>query len=284
MTRLAYSAEMSRKPRIESKPEPVEVERRHRHFYSQPDSQRYGRDALPKQQPLVTRLISQYLKGTEGELVLDLGCGKGALRGCHVGYLALDYSHFALSTYLVDERRVCADMQKLPFKDETVHMILSLAALEHVPFPEKVLDEIDRVLKPGGVSLLAPAWFCRPWRTRGLDIRPYSELGWRDKVAKSTIPLRNSLMWRGIGLVVRRVYREVKAGLILGPMPFDYRCLQPNLDTFTGSDSDAFTSMDPHAAILYFLTRGYKAVSAPSMPRRLVVRHEAVVVRKAQLT
>lgn len=42
------------------------------------------------------------------------------------------------------------DIVALPFNDESVDMILNIAVLEHVPNPEKVVDEIFRILKPGG--------------------------------------------------------------------------------------------------------------------------------------
>ena len=62
-------------------------------------------------------------------------------------------------------------------------------------------------------------------------------------------------------------------------MAFTYKRLQPNLQKYVGTDCDAFTSMDPHAAILFFATRGWEILSHPGR-RRLLARAEAVVVRK----
>jgi SAM-dependent methyltransferase len=49
----------------------------------------------------------------------------------------------------------CVDLtcnaENLPFRDNSVDVIMNVAILEHVPNPEKVVEEIYRVLKPGGI-------------------------------------------------------------------------------------------------------------------------------------
>ena len=50
--------------------------------------------------------------------------------------------------------------EDLPFADESVDLVVSLQVLEHVEEPERVLCEIDRVLRPGGIFYLsAPNYF-----------------------------------------------------------------------------------------------------------------------------
>jgi SAM-dependent methyltransferase len=46
------------------------------------------------------------------------------------------------------------DAQDLPFPDETFDAITCLEALEFTPAPQRVLDEMARVLRPGGVFLV----------------------------------------------------------------------------------------------------------------------------------
>ena len=43
---------------------------------------------------------------------------------------------------------------QLPFRDETGDTVVCLQVLEHVPQPARLLAEIKRVLRPGGVLLL----------------------------------------------------------------------------------------------------------------------------------
>ena len=50
--------------------------------------------------------------------------------------------------------------EHLPFADSSVDLVVSLQVLEHVQEPERVLREIDRVLRPGGILYLsAPNYF-----------------------------------------------------------------------------------------------------------------------------
>mgnify|MGYP001589649418 CR=1 FL=1 len=51
----------------------------------------------------------------------------------------------------------------LPFPDNEFDMVVSLANLEHMERPEKILEEIRRVLKPGGrLILTAPTLYAKP--------------------------------------------------------------------------------------------------------------------------
>jgi SAM-dependent methyltransferase len=250
-----------------------------RRFYDAADEERWGRSALPERD-LIEDLVARHLRPEDW--LLELGCGRGALEGIHPRYVGLDVSHRVLREYFSSSTlRVQADMEQLPFRAGTVRMIVTLAALEHVPCPERCLEEIDRVLRPGGVLFLAPAWFCRPWAARGLHVRSFRELGWRDRLEKLTIPFREHILFRAGSLFPRRLLHEIEWRVRRGPFPFRYRRLKPNLDEYITSDSDAFTSMDPHTAILFFLSLDYEILSAPSAWRRFCVRHEPVVVRKA---
>lgn len=47
-----------------------------------------------------------------------------------------------------------ADLARLPFPDSTFDAALNIVTLEHVPEPLAVLEEIARVLRPGGALLL----------------------------------------------------------------------------------------------------------------------------------
>jgi SAM-dependent methyltransferase len=172
-------------------------------------------------------------------------------------------------------------MQRLPFADESVEFIFSWAAIEHVPAPELVMSEIERVLKPAGIALFAPAWNCRSWTVKRLKMRHYRDLSWGDRLDKVTIPIRNHLLWRGIQSLPSRVWRELRA-LLGKSIPFDYCRLQPdfNVNAVHVSDDDAFASMDPYAAIIYFRPRGWQVLSHPTFIKRFFSRHEPVVVRK----
>jgi SAM-dependent methyltransferase len=216
--------------------------------------------------------------------VLELGSGMGQLHDVHPGYLGLDFSGTALKRGKAQSPRtafVHGDMQSLPLGSETIDFIFSWAAIEHVPAPEQVLVEVARVLRRGAFAVLAPAWNCRPWTVKRLDVRPYRELSLRERVEKFTIPLRNHLAWRALWSIPPRARRELKAALGRETR-FDYQRLFPDfsLDLPHVSDDDAQASMDPHAAIMFYKTRGWRVLSHPDIRSRLLSRHEPVVVQK----
>jgi uncharacterized protein YbaR (Trm112 family) len=84
--------------------------------------------------------------------VLDLGGGDR--RHADDRVLNLEY----LPYELVD---LYADGLQLPFPDDVFDAVLSQAVLEHVPDPHRAVDEIRRVLKPGG-TVYAEFAFMQP--------------------------------------------------------------------------------------------------------------------------
>jgi hypothetical protein len=99
------------------------------------------------------------------------------------------------------------------------------------------------------------------------------------KIDKLTIPIRDNVIWRGLFAFPGRWLREIRL-LTRRPLPFDYKRLSPNLSEYIYTDCDAFTSMDSHAAIIYYKSRGFQILSHPTLIRRFLARHEPVVVRK----
>jgi SAM-dependent methyltransferase len=267
--------------RSNSSDESRELAERYRGFYETEDLRRFGREVMPKAFEVTSRWIKASEVGQRLGIIVELGCGTGPLSQVHPDYVGLEFSRTALKAVRAGVRTVNADMQMLPFRSNSVGFIFSWAAIEHVPHPERVFEEISRVLRPGGVALLAPAWHCRPWASKGLPVRDYRELDWRSRLEKLTIPIRNTLWWRALWAAPARFAGEFRA-LAREPLPFHYRRLTPNLTDYVYTDCDAFTSMDPHAAILYFATRGWNILSHPSWAARMLSRHEPIVVKKPQ--
>jgi SAM-dependent methyltransferase len=92
-----------------------------------------------------------------GAVVLDLGCGTGVSLDLfrevapHVRWVGVDIEH----SPEVDAR-VRADGEfrvfdgvNLPFPDRSIDLIYSRQVLEHVRYPERLLEDVRRVLKPG---------------------------------------------------------------------------------------------------------------------------------------
>ena len=87
--------------------------------------------------------ISNYIDNDKMTLNVGSGNSKIVEHICNVDIFAYDN---------VD---VVCDIADLPFLDNSIDVVFNSAVLEHVPNPQKVVDEIYRVLKPNGVIYTA---------------------------------------------------------------------------------------------------------------------------------
>lgn len=240
--------------------------------------ERYGRDH-GEMSPEAHEAVRPFLESIERHaLVVEIGSGRGAFDRCHPGYAATDFSIVALRAYSTGARAQ-VDVQSLPFKDGSLDAVFSVATLEHVPDPAAALGEIARCLRSGGRALLYPAWYVRPWASKALAQRPYSELEPADRLQKATIPLRDRRPYQFLRVLPGRLRRELSLRLG-GELELGYQKLKPNLTEFLVSDSDAFTSLDPQAVAAYFISRGYRDLRRTSAASRLLYAYEPVIVEK----
>lgn len=115
----------------------------------------------------------EYLMGhldlSGGHDVLELGAGRCwasaylAQRGCRVVALdvvgdikagGLETGSVYLDHGTAYFERVLASMEKLPFRQETFDLVLSVASIHHSALLDQVVWECSRVLRPGGKLLL----------------------------------------------------------------------------------------------------------------------------------
>jgi len=136
----------------------------------------------------VQRFVDLY--GLQDASVLDVGSGKGQLQDVVTNYTGLDISAAVVKHY--HKRFVAGTATAMPFADNEFDAAWSIWVLEHIPNPEAALAEIRRVVKPGGLLYLLPAWDCKPWAAQGYEARPYGNLGLGGKVIKASIPARQS--------------------------------------------------------------------------------------------
>lgn len=110
----------------------------------------------------VARMLDR-IQARSGDRVLDAGCGAGvhairaARHGCQVD--AIDFSQAALddastrarSAGLAERIRFSRDdLTRLSFADAAYTKIFSWGVLIHIPEIEKAMDELVRILAPGG--------------------------------------------------------------------------------------------------------------------------------------
>lgn len=143
--------------------------------------------------------------GLSTKKCLEIGCGRGVYQNLVADWTGIDLSD-SVREY-IKKPFVQGSASELPFADSSFDGVWSIWVFEHVPEVEKALNEVRRVLKPGGVLFFSPAWQCRSWFADGYPVRPYSDFGLKGKLIKASIPVRNSVLYRSMFMFPRRVWR-----------------------------------------------------------------------------
>lgn len=208
---------------------------------------------------------------------LEVGSGRGAFQELVADYTGIDISQSVASHY--NKPFFVGSAEALPFEDNSFDVVWSITVLEHIPDPQKALEEMRRVLKPGGLLYLHPAWHCRPWICEGIPVRSYKELTLRQKWIKSTLPIRDSLIVRSALALPVRLWRIVTYRFRQSSIPLSYTPLVADYDTFWMADSDACCALDPLDVIQWFRSRGDHVLSHISQLKAFLSRSEALVVQ-----
>ncbi len=97
---------------------------------------------------------SPYAALPEGAIILDIGSSKGRARYEGFPYTAKTNNLFCLDVVLSEGVDLAGDAQVLPIKDSIIDAVFCVSMLQYVRRPQQAIDEIFRVLKPGGVLYL----------------------------------------------------------------------------------------------------------------------------------
>ncbi len=113
-------------------------------------------------EPFIPR-VAQFMRH-QGKTILEVGVGAGtdhlqwARAGCRCHGVDLTAAaietarqHLALYGFESDLRRL--DAETLPFDDDQFDVVYSWGVIHHSERPERIIREIHRVLKPGGLFI-----------------------------------------------------------------------------------------------------------------------------------
>ena len=174
-------------------------------------------------EPLVGRLIRQRkFDATRFRRILDVGSGAGQILG-HLlkearpdaEMVAFDLSHGMLRRArqrLRSDRPkfVAGDLLRLPFADDAFDCVTCGWVIEHLPDPRPGLQEIGRVLEPGGSLLLLATeeTFLGALVSRTWKCRTYNRQELREACEANGLPWKEQLWFT-------RLHRFFKMGGIL---------------------------------------------------------------------
>ena len=169
-----------------------------RAFFSRLNARQYEEALVPRIfRPWAEQLL-QGLEAPAGGRVLDLACGTGALARClNEQRPDLELHGLDLSGDMLAIARECCpavhwregNALALPWPDAHFDAVCCQQGLQFVPERPAVLDEIHRVLKPGG-QLLAACW------------QPVEENG----VYAALLELAEARGWAGFAGFIRQIF------------------------------------------------------------------------------
>lgn len=105
------------------------------------------------------KAVEAALKYAKGDLI-DIGCGRmpyrKAIEPKVEKYIGLD--HPSISKFYQPDKKpdILADItKKLPIKNSSFDTVLMLQVMEYLQDPQRAIDNIEKILKPGGVVIIS---------------------------------------------------------------------------------------------------------------------------------
>lgn len=120
-------------------------------------------------------LIGEAIKGIPASQALDIGAAAGGntrvLEAAGWHSTALEYSATGVELALARGLTVIqGDARKIPFEDDHFGLVVAFDVLEHIEEDQQVVDEIARVVRPGGLVLIAVPADPRLWSEHDADV------------------------------------------------------------------------------------------------------------------
>jgi len=172
---------------------------------------------------LVRRLTSQHVGRGKNQIYMDIGCGTGRLIAEVRDWkrwkkiVGLDGSATALSFCKKRGKAdfIQTDFEKtLPVNNNSVDVITSLDVVEHVAGDQRLIKEFYRILKPGGVVMVAvPAhqWLWTYWDDMLGHKRRYETVEVKDKFEKAGLDVEKISYFYSYLLPMALAFRVLKS-------------------------------------------------------------------------
>ena len=220
-------------------------------------------------------------------LVLEIGGGVHQRRSADAykrfkNYIPLDISLSSIARYSskYDKTGIVADATMLPFKDASVDCIFTHTFLEHPLDPEKVLLEIVRVLKKGGIVVHNDAWFCRWWQKYGVvGLKPFVKMNFKEKCIFIASRVTEMPIFKLTPIIIKRLRNELNNGKKENNALY-FQKLDPNYKLHLGCDEDAASRLDPIDVLNFYESRGFESLSSLNFRQRLFFPNKYIILQK----
>lgn len=110
---------------------------------------------------ITDRMLAPYLRGRSNLTFLDVGCGAGGNLTHFLPYgtpTGIDFSPLAIQYAATRFRRIArADAQQIPFAKNSFDLVTSFDVIVMIEDDFRAVQEMARVLRPGGILLLRVA-------------------------------------------------------------------------------------------------------------------------------
>jgi len=190
---------------------PIEAVRRTNEYYSSSRNNHAStiRNSYLRTAESQVHLIQRYSQGTR---LLDIGCAQGFFLfcACKAGYTAKgvevsqDAAEYARSEFGLDV--VTKPFEELEFPQDHFDIVTLWQTLEHLPYPLMTLNEVHRILKPGGLVVVStpniealPARVLgkRWWDVKRLHVNQFSTTTLVDILARGGFRDMSAASYRG---------------------------------------------------------------------------------------
>lgn len=149
---------------------------------------------------LIEDLTSEIRGHASGNL-LDVGCGNKPYESLFEGKIS-SYTGCDVVQSSMSKVDVICEATSLTFKENQFDTVFSTQVIEHVSDPFKMLEEIYRVLRPGG-TLIISAPFCWELHEEPYDFYRYSKYGLKAMIESRGFEVKslkaNGGKWAAIG-------------------------------------------------------------------------------------